>query len=145
MKRVQSYANHARYQPLQHFVWLPLSLLLIISTVVYTVFQFVKHGFSFQLLLLVGVVILAIIPGMLARIYAITLQDRLIQNEEKFRYFFLTGKGLDHRLTKEQIIALRFASDEELAMLVARTIEENLSPDDIKKNIKTWRVDHHRV
>lgn len=141
----QSYANHTRYQPLQHFVWLPLSLLLFISTVVYTVFEFITSGFSFQLLILVGVVLLAIIPGMLARIYALTLQDRLIQNEEQFRYYLLTGKRLDPRLTREQIIALRFASDEEFVMLAARTIEENLSPDDIKKKIKTWRADLHRV
>lgn len=141
----QSYANHTRYQPLQHFIWLPLSLLLFIGTVVYTVIEFVKDGFSLYLLLLVGVVILAIIPGMLARLYAITLQDRLIRNEEQFRYYMLTGRGLDNRLTKEQVIALRFASDKEFVELVNRAIEENLSPDDIKKSIKTWRPDHHRV
>lgn len=141
----QSYTNHTRYQPLQHFVWLPLSFLLLIGTVAYTIYELVKNGFSLYLLLLVGVVILAIIPGMLARIYAITLQDRLIQNEEQLRYYMLTGKGLDSRLTKEQVIALRFASDKEFVELVNRAIEENLSPDDIKKSIKTWRPDHQRV
>jgi hypothetical protein len=141
----QSYANHTRYQPLQHYVWLPLSLLLLIGTVAYTVVEFVRDGFSLHLLLLVGVVILAIIPGMLARMYALTLQDRLIRNEEQMRYYMMTGKGLDNRLTKEQVIALRFASDNEFVELVHRAIEENLSPDDIKKSIKVWRSDHHRV
>ncbi|WP_156288873.1 DUF6526 family protein [Oceanobacillus salinisoli] len=141
----QSYANHTRYQPLQHFVWLPLSFLLLVGTVIYTVIQFMKDGFSLHLLLLVGVVILAIIPGMLARIYALTLQDRLIRTEEQLRYYMLTGKGLNNRLTNEQIIALRFSSDREFVELVDRTLEENLSPAEIKKNVKTWRADYHRV
>lgn len=141
----QSYENHTRYQPLQQFIWLPLSLLLLIGTVVYTVMEFANNGFSMHLLLLVGVVILAIIPGMLARMYALILQDRLIRTEEQLRYYMLTGKGLDNRLTKEQLIALHFASDEEFVELVHRTVEENLSPDDIKKSIKIWRPDHQRV
>ncbi len=141
----QSYANHTRYQPLQHFVWLPLSLLLLIGTVVYAIMSFINDGFSFQLLLLIGVVILAIIPGMLARMYALTLQDRLIQNEERFRYYMLTGKALDSRLSKGQLIPLRFASDDEFVELANRAVEENLTPDDIKKSIKVWMPDHHRV
>lgn len=56
----QSYENHVRFQPLQHFVWLLLSFLLLVSTVVYTIYQFMKNGFSLQLLLLLGVVVLAI-------------------------------------------------------------------------------------
>ncbi len=141
----QSYENHARYQPLQHFVWLPLSFLLLVATVLYTIYQFAKNGFSLHLLLLVGVVLLAIIPGMLARIYATTLQDRIIRTEEQLRYYMLTENRLDDRLTKEQLIALRFASDDEFVELVDLTMNENLSPDEIKKNIKTWRADHHRV
>lgn len=141
----QSYESHARYKPLQHFVWLPLSFLLLVSTVVYAIYQFVKNGFSFHLLLLVGTVFLAIIPGMLARIYATTLQDRIIRTEEQLRYYMLTENRLDDRLTKEQLIALRFASDSEFVELVDLTMTKNLSSDDIKKNIKTWRADHHRV
>lgn len=50
-----------------------------------------------------------------------------------------------YRLTEEQVIALRFASDKQFVELVDRAIVEHLSPDDIKKSIKMWRPDHHRV
>ncbi|MCU6711535.1 DUF6526 family protein [Paenibacillus sp. J5C_2022] len=141
----QSYANHTRYQPLQHFIWLPLSIILLLTTVVYSIYEFMSNGFSLNLLLLVGVVVLAIVPGMLARMYALTLQDRLIRTEEQLRYFMLTGKRLDEGLSKEQLIALRFASDAEVVDLVDRIIASHLSPEEIKKNVKKWRPDHQRV
>ena len=98
-----------------------------------------------QLLLIFAIIILAIIPGMLARIYALTLQDRLICTEEQLRYFMLTGNRLDSRLTKSQLIALRFAPDAEVVGLAERAVIEELSADDIKKSINMWRADHQRV
>lgn len=141
----QSYENHTRVTPLQHYIWLPLSILLLLITAIYGIYQFVKHGFSMQILLLFAVVVLAIIPGMLARIYALSLQDRLIVTEEQLRYFMLTGNRLAARLTKSQLIALRFASDEEFVELANRAVVEELSPDEIKKSVKLWRPDHQRV
>lgn len=141
----QSANNHTRFQPLQHFVWLPLSFVLLLSTVIYIVFSIVKGTFSIALLILLGVVILAVIPGMLARIYALTLQDRLIRTEEQLRFYMLTNKRIDDRITTKQLIALRFASDEEFVELVERAVTENLSPADIKQAIQTWRADHQRV
>jgi hypothetical protein len=49
------------------------------------------------------------------------------------------------KLSKKQIVALRFASDEELGALLERAARENLSPKDIKASIKTWRADWHRT
>ncbi|TXC89375.1 hypothetical protein FS935_18050 [Metabacillus litoralis] len=77
--------------------------------------------------------------------YGLLLQDRVIRNEENFRYYRLTGKFLDTQLSLKQVIALRFADDNEYPDLVERTISENLSPDEIKKSVQNWRADHHRV
>jgi hypothetical protein len=44
-----------------------------------------------------------------------------------------------------QIIALRFADDEEFVELTQKAVEENLSSKQIKQSIKNWRADHHRV
>jgi hypothetical protein len=52
---------------------------------------------------------------------------------------------LDPRLTVKQIVGLRFASDAEFVELARKAAEEGLSPDAIKKSIKTWRPDHYRV
>jgi hypothetical protein len=43
------------------------------------------------------------------------------------------------------LIALRFASDEELAALVHTTLTQNLEPKAIKQSITSWRPDNHRV
>ena len=49
------------------------------------------------------------------------------------------------RLRKSQIVALRFASDEELPELMRRAVEESLSRTDIKKAVKNWVPDYHRT
>jgi hypothetical protein len=85
---------------------------------------------------------------MLARIYALKNQDRIIRMEMRQRYFELAGKPFkDHekKLRLSQIIALRFASDEELLPLIEKTIEEDLRSKEIKKSIKNWQEDRRRV
>ena len=86
-----------------------------------------------------------ILVGVRLRTYALQVQDRVIRTEEQFRYYRLTGKDLDGRLSLKQIIALRFAPDEEFPVLVERTLAENLTPNEIKKAVQNWRADHHRV
>lgn len=144
MKR-QSAENHARYFPLQHFIWLPLGAVLVISTIVYGIIKIVKGGFTFDIILLFGVLMMAIIAGVLARMYGVKLQDRIIRTEESLRYFILTQDQLDSRFTIDQLIALRFAPDEEYVVLAKRTLKENLSSNDIKQAIKVWRADEHRI
>lgn len=141
----QSVDNHARYFPLQHFIWLPLGAILGITTVVYGVFKIVKGGFTFDIVLLFGVLIMAIISGILARMYGVKLQDRIIRTEERLRYYMLTQERMDEQFTINQLIALRFAPDEEYVSLAKRTLKENLSSNDIKLSIETWRADHERI
>lgn len=146
MKKVQSAENHTAITPLQHFIWLPLGMIMILSVITYIIVAIVQDHFSVLHILLLGLLILAIIPGMLARKYALVLQNRLIRTEETLRYYMLTGgKTIDSRITMEQLIALRFASDEEFVALIEKTLASNLSLDEIKKAIKNWRADYHRV
>jgi hypothetical protein len=57
----------------------------------------------------------------------------------------MTGKLLDPRLTVQQIIGLRFGSDEEFVALARRAAEESLAQKDIKRAVKKWRADTYRV
>ena len=79
------------------------------------------------------------------RRFAIVAQDRAIRAEENLRHFALTGKLLDKQLKLSQIIALRFASDEEFVDLAQRAVKENLTNKQIKEAIQNWRGDYHRV
>ena len=86
--------------------------------------------------------------GAISRLYTINLQDRIIMLETKVRCAEVLPAGQDAnlaKLSKRQIIALRFASDEELGPLLEKAVRENLSPKDIKASIKTWRPDPYRT
>lgn len=80
-----------------------------------------------------------------ARWFGLRAQDRAIRAEENLRYFAITGNLLDSKLRLSQIIALRFAPNNELLTLAHRAVEENLSAKDIKMAIQNWRGDYHRV
>ena len=57
----------------------------------------------------------------------------------------MTGSLLDNRLRIGQIIALRFASDEEFVALAKKAAEQSLSSKDIKMSITNWKADNYRV
>jgi hypothetical protein len=77
--------------------------------------------------------------------FALKAQDRAARAEEKLRYYIIAGKVFPDGLKIGQILALRFASDEEYLALVDKAIADKLSPDEIKKTIKNWRGDYHRI
>ncbi|GIP36039.1 DUF6526 family protein [Paenibacillus sp. J2TS4] len=141
----QSYEHHKRFHPLQHFVLLPISVVTLVASIVYAVKAITAGEFSLEVFLILALVVMSLITGLLARINALTVQDRVIRAEEQFRYFVLTGKWIDSRLTIPQWIALRFASDREFPALADKAAQEGMSPKEIKRAIKHWRADEHRV
>lgn len=97
--------------------------------------------------MLLGAVIIALLP-LLSRIYALKTQNRIILMEMRQRYFHLTGSSFyqkENQLRLGQIIALRFAGDEELVELMEKAIKQRLSPKEIKVQIKNWQGDYRRV
>ena len=136
----QQYNNHARLHPLYHYIGTPLALLTFIGSVIYLI-----NDRSWVSLLTVASSVLLLIVFVLVRTYSLKVQDRVIRLEENFRHFTLTGKPLPHTLSIRQIIALRFAGDDQFPALCSRASQENLNPDAIKKAILTWRADHMRI
>jgi hypothetical protein len=85
---------------------------------------------------------------MITRVYALKNQDRLIRLEMRQRYFELTGTSFnskENQLKLSQIIALRFASNEELPALIDLAIKDKLSNKEIKMAITNWQADLLRV
>jgi hypothetical protein len=84
----------------------------------------------------------------ISRMYTVALQDRIIMLEMKVRCAELLSAGQDAnlaKLSKKQVAALRFASDDELGALIERAAREKLSAKDIKASIRNWRPDPHRT
>jgi hypothetical protein len=142
---MQNYKNHIRFNPLHHFVLAPLALALVVWSVVNLV-NAEDDVVSALYFLLFALTLL--ILSFISRMYATKNQDRTIRLEMRLRYFQLTGKSFQEKESKlktAQIIALRFASDEELIELIDRSIDESISAKEIKKSIKVWNPDYMRV
>ena len=139
----QTYANHRRFVPLFHYVTFIALLLLLIGSIVNLVKSSHDNLYSASLIVLISV--LLILATLFARGFALKAQDRAIVAEEKLRYYVLTKKTLPAELSVRQIIGLRFASEEESVELVDRALKENLSENQIKKEIKNWKGDYYRV
>jgi hypothetical protein len=141
----QNYANHRRTVPLYHFVLFPVIFLTLIGSFV-NLFKTIGSPVGlYSASLLVVVNLILALMFIYVRVFPLKAQDRAIRAEENLRHFILTGKLLDSRLTVLQIVALRFASDEEFMALAAKAADDNLTPDQIKKSIKNWRGDNYRV
>ena len=139
----QNFRNHSRYIILWTFIT-PLILIAILGGSIVNLIHADAHThYSAALILLISVVL--IIIYWYARAFALRAQDRAIRAEENLRYFILTGKPFDSRLKMSQIIALRFAPDDEFPGLAKKAVEENLRSKEIKAAIQKWKADHHRV
>ena len=90
-----------------------------------------------------------IFAALYARVFPLGVQDRVIRLEERMRMEKILPSDLRARipeLTTKQLIALRFASDEELPELARRVLGQGLSdPKEIKRAIRDWRADHQRI
>ncbi len=143
--QTQNYKNHSRYVPWYSFVLLIL-IMAILGGAVWNFYRaYNHHSGRLTAALIFALGITTVFFYIYARQFALKAQDRAIRAEENFRHFVLTGKPLDSRLRLGQIIALRFADDAEFVSLAQRAADENIKGYDIKKEIKNWRADHHRV
>ena len=140
----QNYKNHTRLVAGYHGVTALLILGFLVGSIITFVHahdDVVKHA---AMIMIIGAVAMI---GLFwyARVFALKAEDRAIRAEENFRHFILTGKPFDKQIRLGQIIALRFASDEEFPALAKKAVEEKLTSKQIKQAIQNWRGDYHRV
>lgn len=143
MAKEQSYKNHTQVV-YGYYLLTGVPILILIALACIRLCQTTGSIRDLWLaLLLVGWILLTMLFR--SRSFALIAQDRAIRAEESLRYYVITGKPVDPRLTLGQIIALRFASDAELPALASRAVEQGLTNKEIKKEIRTWRADLRRV
>lgn len=140
----QDFKNHTRLVPMYHGVAFLLAIAGLIGSIINLLnYHDASNHYSAALIVVIFLVLLLIL--WYARVFALKAQDRAIRAEENFRHFILTGKPVDKNLRMGQIIALRFASDEEFPALAQKAVAEKLDAKTIKQFIKNWRADYHRV
>jgi hypothetical protein len=141
---VQSYKKHARWLPLFHFFVMPVLLVNVILNI-WGLIQAPAWWSLWSVIFSIGLLGL----GFLSRIQALTVQDRVIRLEMRLRLRQLLPADLHPRindLTAPQLVALRFASDEELADLVREVLAGKLaSSKEIKMRVRNWQADWLRA
>lgn len=140
----QNMKNHARYIPLFHFVAGPILLVNFIYSIVLAVRIPIWDNIDGAL---VGLALLVLFFA--GRGFATTLQDRVIRLEEQVRFERLFPADLRSRIpefTRDQFVALRFASDGELPTLARAVLDQRIHDRNaIKQMVAEWRADHLRV
>ncbi|MDR6763331.1 hypothetical protein J2Y38_003550 [Flavobacterium sp. 2755] len=143
--KIQTYYNHIRFYTPHHFVYYPVLTVFLVFSIYFATTTNDALIWSF---ISVVFVFLFFLAYMLRQHYALILQNRIVRLELRYRYFTLTNKRLEefeHKLTDDQIFALRFAPDDEFLPLLEDALKNNLSGDAIKKAIVHWRADYNRV
>jgi hypothetical protein len=140
----QTYANHFRLVPAYHYVLAPIVLIVFF----WSVWQLVTE-FSVERLMLSLAATSLVLLTYLARSFALRVQDRVIRLEMRLRLAQLLPNDLRPRideLTPGQLVALRFASDEELPDLVRTVLVDRIRDNRaIKKMIRKWEGDYLRA
>lgn len=142
-KKPQTLANHARFDPPFHFFMAPVFVFATIAATIHFLWRPSAHSAAFFVL-----AVAALVAIFKIRLYALRVQDRVIRLEERLRLATLLPEPARSRiseLSEGQLVALRFASDGEVAQLAERAMNEKLSRAEIKKAIQVWRPDYWGV
>lgn len=140
----QNFQNHGKFVPGFHGG----ALVIFLFNFVWSIVRVIRH-FSAEsvvsLLLAAGFVLVAFY----ARMFSLTVQDRLIRLEMRLRLAQILPADLRSRIgefTCGQLIALRFASDEEMPELARKVLQEKIQDRKaIKRMVRNWQADFLRA
>ncbi|HKD65069.1 MAG TPA: DUF6526 family protein [Candidatus Acidoferrales bacterium] len=140
----QNFENHAKFVPAFH-----IGVLGIFTINLGWSLYRVAHAFSVESVLSLLLAIVFILLALYSRIFALTVQDRVIRLEMRLRMLQLLPADMRPRIPEfsvNQLVALRFASDAELPALAKKVLDEKLNDRKaIKKMIREWQPDFLRA
>jgi Family of unknown function (DUF6526) len=139
----QTLKNHNRVLPLFHFFVIPVLLINFLNEIRH-VYQDPSRHTAWMLVVAAALLTLA----HLSRTMALTVQDRVIRLEMRYRLkdtLPVELHGRINELTLKQIIALRFAGDDEMTTLVRDILAGRLTTQKaIKQRVQNWQGDYLR-
>ena len=142
----QDYKTHRKYVPGFHF----LTVGILVINLLWSLYRLFTGAAPLPDRVIALLVAIALpLVALYARLFALSVQDRVIRLEERLRLAEILPADLRPRigeLGRRQLIALRFASDAEAPTLVRKVLDEKITNgDEIKKLIREWRADHFRA
>ena len=142
--KAQNFENHTRVVPPYHMFALPVFMINLVWRLVQ-----LKDGINFASIMNVLLAAAFVVAVLYARLFSLTVQDRVIRLEMRLRLERLLPPDLRSRIpefTVAQLISLRFAADDELAPLARQVLDEKLNDrKSIKQRVKNWRPDYMRA
>ena len=141
---VQNFENHAKFVPMFHIGVLGILVANVIWSIVRVIRYFNAEN-TFAVL-----VTIAVLAGILyGRIFALTVQDRVIRLEMRLRMERVLPADLRGRIGEfrvGQLVSLRFASDAELPELARKVLEGKIEDrKTIKRMVRDWQADWLRA
>jgi hypothetical protein len=145
-RTAQNFENHRSFDYAHIALWpvLLLASLLVVAAMIFHRHAPMLFGLAFLLVILVNFVMVYKV-----RQYSLKMQDRIIRLEMRLRLQKLLPVDRHweiNGLSMSQLIALRFAGDEELPALMRKALDENIQDrNTIKKLVKEWEADDYRI
>ena len=144
-EKTQNLQNHTRLVPAFHMFVLPVFLLNAGGSIYHIVRVGITYGSVVNVLMAFALLTLALYT----RLFALTVQDRVIRMEMRMRLAELLPAELRPRIpefTVAQLVSLRFAGDAELPALARKVLDEKMNNRKaIKQLVKDWQGDYLRA
>lgn len=141
----QNFVNHVRWVPGFHYFVVPVMAL----NFGWSIYRWKLAGFSLDGFISVLTAAALILLMFYARIFALTVQNRVIRLEERLRLERLLPGDLKPRIgefSSGQLVAMRFAGDTELPALARKVLTEKIQEGKaIKQMVQNWRADYLRA
>jgi hypothetical protein len=144
-EKPQNLRNHVRVVPPYHMFVFPV----LFVNIGWAIYRVVKFPISFPTVFGVFLSVALLLLALYARLFVLTVQDRVIRLEMRLRLAEILPPDLRPRIpefTVAQLVSMRFACDAELPALARKVLDDKMSDRKaIKQLVKDWQGDYARA